>query len=177
MNKYMKMAYCEALKNPLSPLASRKGGPFGAVLVGEDGEIFVARNEVKETNDPTMHAEIVAIRKASEKRGMAYLKTCVIYCTCYPCPMCLGAIHWAGINRVYYGCRPTDVKRMNLSAEDIKHLDDVPAYALILREAKGFEIEAEKEESIWVNEIDRDECSTLYTEWSKRVKPPKKTGV
>ena len=177
MNKYMKMAYCEALKNPLSPFESRKGGPFGVALVGEDGEVFVTRNEVKETNDPTMHAEIVAIRKASEKRGMAYLKTCVIYCTCYPCPMCLGAIHWAGIKKVFYGCRPTDVRTMNLSAEDLSRLDDVPAYSLILRQAIDFEIEAEKEKSIWFDEIDRDECLTLYTEWSERAKPAKKTEV
>jgi len=163
----MKIAFDEAMKNPLSSPICRTGGPFGAVIVGADGEFFVTRNEVKKEQDPTAHAEIVAIRKVAKEKGMGYLKKCVLYCTCYPCPMCLGAIKWAGIPKVYYGSKPTDARDSEFELND---LDDVPSYALIMREANKFGITSEEIPSICIEELDRDECIKLFTAWVKREK-------
>jgi len=80
----------------------KNGGPFGAVIV-KDGKIIAEGvNEVAKSNDPTSHAEINAIRKACEKMKNFNLEKCEIYSSCEPCPMCLGAIYWAGIYRVYF---------------------------------------------------------------------------
>lgn len=90
-----------------------KGGPFGAVIVDNNGNIVsVASNLVLETHDPTAHAEIMAIRKASEKLGTHDLSQCVLYATGYPCPMCLSAIIWANIKKVYYGTSLKDAKEI-----------------------------------------------------------------
>lgn len=89
-----------------------KGGPFGAVIV-KDGEIIsTAHNEVTSTNDPTAHAETVAIRRACEKLGTYHLEGCEIYCSCEPCPMCMGAIYWARIEKVYYACTREDAAQI-----------------------------------------------------------------
>ncbi len=78
------------------------GGPFGAVIV-KDGKILAgASNSVTLDNDPTAHAEVNAIRQACRELGTFDLKGSVIYASCEPCPMCLGAIYWAGIERIYY---------------------------------------------------------------------------
>ena len=78
------------------------GGPFGAVIV-KDGRILAeASNSVTLDNDPTAHAEVNAIRRACRELGTFDLKGSVIYASCEPCPMCLGAIYWAGIERIYY---------------------------------------------------------------------------
>ena len=89
MNPYMKLAL-EAAKQGME---SNMGGPFGAVIVRNGEVIAVAHNEVLGTNDPTAHAEIVAIRKATAKLGRFDISDCEIYSTCEPCPMCLSAIH------------------------------------------------------------------------------------
>ena len=81
-----------------------KGGPFGAVITDKEGNVIsVASNLVLESHDPTAHAEIMAIRKASEKLGTHDLSDCTLFATGYPCPMCLSAIIWANIRKVYYG--------------------------------------------------------------------------
>ena len=82
---------------------SRGGGPFGAVIA-KDGEIIATgANRVTSENDPTAHAEINAIRAAAEKLGTFDLAGCEIYSSCEPCPMCLGAIYWAHLDRLFYG--------------------------------------------------------------------------
>lgn len=79
------------------------GGPFGAVIV-KDGKIIAEGwNQVTSINDPTAHAEMVAIRNACAKLGRFHLHGCEIYSSCEPCPMCLGAIYWAHLDRLYYG--------------------------------------------------------------------------
>lgn len=84
------------------------GGPFGAIVV-KDGEIIAEGfNEVTSKNDPTAHAEIVAIRKACELLDSFQLTDCVIYTSCEPCPMCLGAIYWARPKAVFYSCTKED---------------------------------------------------------------------
>ncbi len=78
------------------------GGPFGAVIVKEGRVIASAGNRVVPGHDPTAHAEVMAIRMASESLGTHDLGDCTIYASCEPCPMCLGAIYWAGIKRIVY---------------------------------------------------------------------------
>ena len=93
------------------------GGPFGAVIV-RNGEIVAgSSNSVTLDNDPTAHAEVNTIRQACQKLGTFDLSDCVIYTSCEPCPMCLGAIYWAHISRIYYGNTKKD-------AADIDFADD-----------------------------------------------------
>jgi len=88
------------------------GGPFGAVIV-RNGEIIAeASNSVTQTNDPTAHAEVNAIRKATSKLKDFNLAECEIYSSCEPCPMCLGAIYWAGIEKLYFANNKTDAKNI-----------------------------------------------------------------
>ncbi|HEK19646.1 MULTISPECIES: nucleoside deaminase [unclassified Mucilaginibacter] len=96
--KFMRMAVELSRYN----VENEQGGPFGAVIV-KDGEV-VARsaNKVVPTNDPTAHAEVATIRLACQELGTFNLEGCVIYTSCEPCPMCLGAIYWARIDKVYY---------------------------------------------------------------------------
>lgn len=88
------------------------GGPFGAVIV-KDGEIIATGvNNVTRHCDPTAHAEVNAIRNAASKLGTFNLEGCEIYTSCEPCPMCLGAIYWAHLDRMYYGNTKTDAKNI-----------------------------------------------------------------
>jgi guanine deaminase len=91
-----------AAKLALEMMRSNRGGPFGAVVVRNGEVIAEGWNEVTSTNDPTAHAEIVAIRAACKKLGTWVLTDCDIYTSCEPCPMCLGAIYWARLRRMYY---------------------------------------------------------------------------
>ncbi|PIU22603.1 MAG: nucleoside deaminase, partial [Candidatus Diapherotrites archaeon CG08_land_8_20_14_0_20_30_16] len=100
MNKYMK----EALKEDLKGIHNKEGGPFGCVIVCKGKVIAKGHNLVTSSKDPTSHAEIVAIRKASKRLGRFDLKDCELYTTCEPCPMCFSAIHWSRIKKVYYAC-------------------------------------------------------------------------
>ncbi|ALM08501.1 guanine deaminase [Sediminicola sp. YIK13] len=84
------------------------GGPFGAVIVKNDEIIAEGYNRVTSTNDPTAHAEVVAIRLACEKLGTFQLDDCTIYTSCEPCPMCLGAIYWARPKQVFFACDRED---------------------------------------------------------------------
>jgi len=95
------------------------GGPFGAVVV-KDGEVVAeGTNRVTLDNDPTAHAEIQAIRKACDILGTFDLGGCEIDASCEPCPMCLGAIYWSRIRRVYYANTREDAARIRFSDEDI----------------------------------------------------------
>ena len=89
-------------------MQSGAGGPFGAVVVKDNEIIAEGWNQVTSSNDPTAHAEVTAIRAACEKLGSFQLDDCVIYTSCEPCPMCLGAIYWARPKKVYYACSKQD---------------------------------------------------------------------
>jgi len=88
------------------------GGPFGAVIVKNDEVIAVGVNRVTSNCDPTAHAEVSAIREAAKKLGSFDLSGCEIYTSCEPCPMCLGAIYWAHLDKMYYGNTKTDAKNI-----------------------------------------------------------------
>lgn len=94
----------EALRYAQKGISEGAGGPFGCVIV-RDGEIIGAgHNEVLCSNDPTAHAEVVAIRHACKQLGSFQLTGCTVYATCEPCPMCLGALYWARPDRIIYAC-------------------------------------------------------------------------
>ena len=94
-----------AIQLSIENVHSGRGGPFGAVIV-KGGEIIAeGTNQVTSTNDSTAHAEVLAIREACRKLGAFELHGCEIYSSCEPCPMCLGAIYWAHLSRIYFaGC-------------------------------------------------------------------------
>ena len=107
----------EAIKLSEDNLKTNNGGPFGACVVKDGVIIGKGSNHVIANNDPTAHAEIVAIRDACKNINSYDLSGCSIYTTCYPCPMCLSAIIWSNIKKVYYG-------NSRLDAENIGFRDD-----------------------------------------------------
>lgn len=87
-----------------------RGGPFGAVVARDGAIVGAGSNEVTSTNDPTAHAEVVAIRRACLTLGTFHLTGCVIYASCEPCPMCLGAIYWAHLDRLHFAAGREDAE-------------------------------------------------------------------
>ncbi len=115
MNKYMETANSLADEN----LITNDGGPFGACIVKDGKIIGKSSNKVLKNNDPTAHAEIMAIRNACQNINSYDLSDCEIYTTCFPCPMCLSAIIWANIKKVYYGNTKEDAKNIGFRDDDI----------------------------------------------------------
>ncbi len=103
--EYMELAIRTSEQN-----VKKGGGPFGAVVVKEGNVIASAGNRVTIDNDPTAHAEILALRQAAESLGTYDLSGCTIYSSCEPCPMCLGAIYWSRIDALYYANTKEDAK-------------------------------------------------------------------
>lgn len=109
----------KAIEMSIENVRSGKGGPFAALVV-KDGEIIATGvNQVTATNDPTAHAEMVAIREACRKLKTFQLEGCDIYTTCEPCPMCVGAIYWARPARVFFANTRADAKRIGFDDQFI----------------------------------------------------------
>jgi guanine deaminase len=106
-NQFMARAIALSIEN----VRSGTGGPFGCVIVRNGQIIAEGANRVTATNDPTAHAEVVAIREACRKLGAFQLESCEIYSSCEPCPMCLGAIYWARPSRLYFASTAEDAAR------------------------------------------------------------------
>ena len=106
--KFMQLAIDLSIEN-----AAQGGGPFGAVIVRNGEIIATGTNRVTENCDPTAHAEVSAIRAACAKLGDFKLSGCTIYSSCEPCPMCLSALYWAGVERIFYGNTKQDAKSIN----------------------------------------------------------------
>lgn len=104
LNSPNKIWMKEAIRLAVENVQLGRGGPFGAVVVRDGQLIATGVNLVTATNDPTAHAEVVAIRAACQKLGSFQLKGCELYTTCEPCPMCLGSIYWARPDVFYYAC-------------------------------------------------------------------------
>lgn len=139
----------EAIKMAKENLNSLNGGPFGAVIV-KDGKIIArGSNSVTSTNDPTAHAEVVAIREACKSLNSFQLEGCDIYCSCEPCPMCLGAIYWARPAHVYYAATRED-------AADAGFDDD-----FIYREL----MVGTPDRKIPTNQVMRDESQSIFEKW------------
>jgi tRNA(Arg) A34 adenosine deaminase TadA len=107
-NSFMARAIQLSIEN----VQSGRGGPFGAVVVKDGAIIGEAANQVTSTNDPTAHAEVVAIRTACRRLASFDLEGCEIYSSCEPCPMCLGAIYWARLFRVYFANSDADASKI-----------------------------------------------------------------
>ena len=101
-----------AIQLSIDNVHSGRGGPFGSVVVKDGAIVAEAANQVTSTNDPTAHAEVVAIREACKKLGVFELEGCEIYSSCEPCPMCLAAIYWARMSRVYFANADADASRI-----------------------------------------------------------------
>lgn len=104
-NKFMRKAIALSIEN-----IKNGGGPFGAVIVKNGEIISTGVNRVTANTDPTAHAEVNAIREAALKLGTFDLEGCDIYTSCEPCPMCLGAVYWAHLDKMFYGNTKTDAK-------------------------------------------------------------------
>lgn len=152
MNTYMKIAKELSDDN----LKTNAGGPFGACVV-KNGEIIgKGSNHVLKNNDPTAHAEIMAIRDACKNINSYDLSGCELYTSCYPCPMCLSAIIWSNIKKVYYGNTKED-------AANIGFRDDF-IYNYISQLAK----ETENSDILELKEMDRDETIKSFNEFSNK---------
>ena len=147
----------DALKEAENGVISNDGGPFGAVITDKSGNIIAkGHNMVLKNTDPTSHAEIVAIRKACNKLNTIDLSNYILYTTCEPCPMCLGAIYWARFDNVYYGNTKEDAANINFDEQYIyEELDrpldkrHLPMQQLLRDEAiKVFQKWAEKQDKI-----------------------------
>jgi guanine deaminase len=109
----------EAIRLSLLKMRRGKGGPFGAVVVRGDQIVGRGGNEVTSANDPTAHAEIVAIRQACRRLKKFQLEDCELYTSCEPCPMCLAAIYWARLKKVFYANTRKDAARIEFDDDMI----------------------------------------------------------
>lgn len=152
IQKAMRLAIDEARRT----MNEDCGGPFGAAVIDKTGHIIaISSNTVLKDHDATAHAEMNAIRQAGTALDTHDLSGCTLVTTAYPCPMCLGAIIWANITHVIYGCRPED-------ADAIGFRDDM-IYTYI-RHPENHKTLLETEEQY------RDDCLTLFIEYNKQAK-------
>lgn len=139
----MKVAIREARKG----IRNGHGGPFGAVIVKDGVIVGKGHNQVIKNQDPTCHGEMMAIHAACKKLKTFDLSGCEIYTTGEPCPMCLCAIMWANIDKVYYGCNVIDTEEIGF------------------RDAKFFEMSKDENRYKMIKELDRKACLKLYQEY------------
>lgn len=142
-SKFMK----EAIKEAYDGINKKHGGPFGAVIVKDGKVIGKGHNRVLKDKDPTCHGEMMAIKDACKNLKSFDLSGSVLYTTAEPCPMCKGAILWANISKVYYGCNIEDTDKIGF--RDQKFYDDW---------------ENDKE---YLEEFDREECKKLFSDYLK----------
>ena len=147
----------EAIALSIESVHSGKGGPFGAVIV-KNGEIIAkTHNQVTSTNDPTAHAEIMAIRQACQVLQTFQLDGCELYTSCEPCPMCLGAIYWARLDRVYYGNTKADAADINFDDQFIYEELDLPINERRLPMVQMLRDEALQAFQLWSEVVDKIE--------------------
>jgi len=153
LTKHLRAKKCMRLAIAQASRGARRnhGGPFGAIIASGARIVAKAHNEVIKTKDPTAHAEIVAIRKASAKLNRFDLSDCELYSTCEPCPMCLAAIYWARIPRVYFGCTRKD-------AEKIGFRDRLLYNVIRKRAPRGLDM----------IKTERKQCLKLFEEWQQK---------
>ena len=149
-NKFMLKAIELSIKS-----AETTGGPFGCVIVKDNNIISEGSNKVTSTNDPTAHGEIVAIREACFKLSTFNLSGCELYSTCEPCPMCLSAIYWSHIDKIFYANTRDDAKNIDFDdsfiySEISKKIDDRKVQMIQLHRD-----EALKAFKIWDQKLDK----------------------
>ncbi|RYZ16761.1 MAG: nucleoside deaminase [Chitinophagaceae bacterium] len=140
----------EAIRLSVDNVASGQGGPFGAVVV-RDGKIIArGANSVTSTNDPTAHAEVMAIREACRVLGTFQLDDCEIYTSCEPCPMCLGAIYWARPAKLYYANTKQDAAAIQFDDQFIYEELEKPV----------------EQRSLFTRQLLRDEALEAFNKWA-----------
>ena len=139
----------EAIRLSIENVQSGNGGPFGTVIVKNGNIIASGVNKVTQSSDPTAHAEIVAIRSACETLGTFQLVGCEIYCSCEPCPMCLGAIYWAMPDRIYFANTREDAADINFDDNFIYNELDVSI----------------SQRKLPTTQLLRDEAQMAFTQW------------
>ena len=150
-NEFMKRAIELSIKS-----VNNNGGPFGSVIVKDNKIIAEGSNKVTSNNDPTAHGEIVAIREACKKLNNFSLNGCELYSTCEPCPMCLSAIYWARIDKIYYANTREDARKIDFDDSLIytelqKNIDKrkIPMIQMMRNEAlKAFEMWDKKTDKV-----------------------------
>lgn len=142
-----------AIKLAEKGVDSNSGGPFGAVVVKDNEIIAEGFNSVTSTNDPTAHAEIIAIREACKKLNSFQLDDCVIYTSCEPCPMCLGAIYWARPKKVFFAGNREDAAEFDF--------DDQFIYDELGKEMSGRQIKFEN--------LIREEALPVFKKWKDKT--------
>lgn len=152
MTDFSKECMLEAIRFSKQNMIDGSGGPFGAVIAKDGKIIAAASNKVTSTNDPTAHAEIQAIRLACQKLNTFILEGCIIYSSCEPCPMCLSAIYWARIEKIYYGNTSEDAEKINFSDEFIYKELDLP----------------KDKRTIPMVQMMREEAIAVFDEWDKK---------
>ena len=153
MEKYMEIA-CKSANEGMN---NNEGGPFGAVIIKDNKIVSVAHNTVLKSNDPTAHAEIVAIRAACKTLNTFNLTGCEIYTNCYPCPMCLSAIIWSNIKVVYYGNTKED-------ADEIGFRDNI-----IYKYLEMEKTPKDSKELLKIIEIDREETIKTFDNYKNKT--------
>lgn len=146
----------KAVERAIQGVLNNEGGPFGCIIVKDSKIIGSGNNRVTSTNDPTAHAEVIAIREACKALDSFQLDDCILYTSCEPCPMCFGAIYWARPKKVYYGCNKNDAANIGFDDDFIyKELDldlikrSIPFEQLNRKNAlKAFKAWEDKEDKI-----------------------------
>ena len=133
--------------------AKDTGGPFGCVMVKDDKIIAEGSNKVTFSNDPTAHAEIVAIREACKKLNTFNLSSCDLYASCEPCPMCLSAIYWSHVDNIFYANTREDAKKINF--------DDSLIYSEISKK--------NEDRKIPIKQMLRDDALKAFEIWNKKT--------
>ncbi len=149
--RFMQMAIDLSVEN-----VANGGGPFGAVIVKDGVVVATGVNRVTANNDPTAHAEVSAIREACRKVGHFKLHGHVIYTSCEPCPMCLSALYWAGVSRIYYGNTKEDAEAINFGDKFIyeeldkpKEMRSIPVQMIMREQAlRAFRAWEEKSDKV-----------------------------
>lgn len=147
----------EAIRLSREKMEANEGGPFGALIVRKGEIIGRGWNRVTSTNDPTAHAEVVAIRDACGRVGTFSLAGCEIYSSCEPCPMCLAAIYWARLEGIYYGASCEDAAVIGF--DDAKFYEELrkPVHKRSVVMKQGLRVEAKEVFEEWLKKGDRIE--------------------
>ena len=135
----------EAIRLAQQGMENNEGGPFGAVVVKDGKIVGRGNNKVTSTNDPTAHAEVVAIRDACKNLNDFQLTDCIIYTSCEPCPMCLGAIYWARPKKMYFACSRKDAADIGFDDDFIyqeipKDIEDRQLETLQILQEEGVKV-------------------------------------
>jgi tRNA(Arg) A34 adenosine deaminase TadA len=149
--KFMK----EAIRISLEKMRRNHGGPFGAVVVRGGKIVGRGWNSVTSTNDPTAHAEITAIRQACHQLKKFHLDDCELYTSCEPCPMCLAAVYWARIKRVFFGNTRKDAAKIGFDDDSIYHEVTLPIRQRKIPMRQFMRAKAAKAFAEWRNKADK----------------------